>query len=90
MATKSEIIIITRLTALEILVQHILFMIASATDDPVAELEKYKKRVLAEYSEATISEVDAATSDLLAQHLSEELERILAKVVARAQESLPR
>lgn len=86
MATKGELTILARLTACETLIQHILLMIAASKDDPVATLEDYRARVMDEYETVTFKGFDAATSDLLAQHLREALDDILTTLVSRARE----
>lgn len=85
MATQGEIKLLARLTAAETLIQHLLFMVASVKPDPVAELKAYRERVLAEYSEITMQGFDAASSDLLAQELTEALDNLLSVAIARAQ-----
>lgn len=81
--------LVARITALEILVQHLLVMVACAKADPIAQLAAYRERVLAEHSEGTISGTDAATSDLLTQELTEALDAVLSQALARAQGNRP-
>jgi hypothetical protein len=51
---KSQIKLFARLAALEILVQHLLVMVASSKNDPVAELRACRNHVLRKHSQATI------------------------------------
>jgi hypothetical protein len=89
MATQGEIKLLARLTAAETLIQHLLFMVASTKPDPVAELKAYRERLLAEYSKVTMRGFDPASSDLLAQELTEALDNLLSVAIARAQGSPP-
>lgn len=87
MLSKGELKVLARLTALETLVEHLLFMIASSKSDPIAELRAYRERVLADSSQSTLAGVDPAMSDLLMQELTEALDAVLSRTISRAQES---
>ena len=78
-----------RITALEILVQHLFVIVASVKPDAVSALRAYRLRVLEEYSEATMKDRDPATSDLLAQELVQALDHLLSQTLDRMQESRP-
>jgi hypothetical protein len=86
---KSQIKLVARLTALEILVQHLLVMVASAKRDPVAELRTCRDRVLRKHSQAKIKGFEPAASDLVAQELTEALDALLSEAITQAQESRP-
>jgi hypothetical protein len=85
--SSGQIKLLARLTAAEVLIEHLLFMVASSKPDAAAELEAYRLRVLAEHAEATIRGFDPVTSDLLAGELSEALDALLRKTVDRARAS---
>lgn len=87
MATKAEIKLFARLTAAEVLIQHLLWMVASSGPRPIQTLQGYRHRVLEEASESTFPNADPATSDLWAQEYREALDALLSKAVARAQGS---
>lgn len=84
---KSQITLVARLTAVEILVQHLLVMVMSKKHDPVAELRACRDRVLREHPQATIKGIQPAMSDLVAQELTQALDALLSEAIIRAQES---
>ena len=86
MGTNQLIKLTARVTAVEILVQHLLLMIVSNKPDPIRALEEYRSRVLCEYEEATVKEVDAFTSDVLTQELKDALDEVLSNLVSRVRE----
>ena len=87
MPSTESVKLLARVTAIEILAQHLLFMIVSSQPDPLAELEGYRSRVLSEYNEATIKNVDAATSDAWAQELVDALDALLSPLISRVREN---
>jgi hypothetical protein len=86
---EGQIKLVARLMAVEILVQHLLVMVASAKHDPVAELRAYRHRILCKHSQAKIRGLEPAASDLVAQGLTEALDALLSEAITEAQESRP-
>jgi hypothetical protein len=86
---KNQIKLVARLTALEILVQHLLVMVTSAKHDPVAELRACRDHVLRKHSQARIKDFEIAASDLVAQEMTEALDTLLSEAITQARESRP-
>lgn len=86
MVSEGEIKVLARITALEVLVQHLLFV---AFDRNADELRAYRERVLSEYTESTLKGVDAVYSDLLMQELHDALDRLLSHLIERAEGNRP-
>jgi hypothetical protein len=86
---KGQIKLVARLAALEILVQHLLVMVASAKNDPVAELRACRDRVQRKHSQAKIKGFAPAWPDLVAQELTEALDALLSEAITEARESRP-
>jgi hypothetical protein len=84
---RSQIKLLARLAALEILVQHLLVMVASAEKDPVAELRARRDHLLRKHSQAPIKGVEPATSDVVA--LTEALDALLSEAIREAREGRP-
>jgi hypothetical protein len=82
MTEVGQIKLLARITALEILVEHLLFV---AFDRNHEELRAYRERVLSEYAESTLKGFDPAYSDALMQELSEALDRLLSHLIERAE-----
>jgi hypothetical protein len=83
----SQIRLFARLAALEILVQHLLVMVASGKNDPVAQLRACRNHVLRKHSQGTIKGVEPRTSDLVP--LTEALDALLSEAITEARESRP-
>ena len=81
--------LVARLAALEILVQHLLVMAASAKHDPVAELRACRERMLRKHSQAKIRGVEAAAPDIAAQAITESLDALLSEAITQAREGQP-
>ena len=80
---KKELNLASRLTALEWLVSHLLFMVASSKGEPLKELRAYRERVRIELTESTVPEADAAVSDLLSQELQEAVDKVIGSLIQR-------
>jgi hypothetical protein len=65
-ATEGEIKLVARITALEILVQH---LICLACNRDLDEVEDYRERVMEDASVTSVKGFDPAASDLLAAEL---------------------
>jgi hypothetical protein len=72
-ASEAQIKLIARITALEVLMQHVICL---ACDRDLDEVRAYRERVLEDASETSIQGFSPAASD----HLSAELEEALAKI----------
>ena len=81
-ATEGEVKLVARVTALEILVRHLLQISASAAPDPATELDGYRERVLASYRAGTVKGFAPVVSDLLTQELTDALDALLSKAVS--------
>lgn len=69
--SKGQITMLARLTALEYLVSHLLWMAARNAGDPHAELESFRRRVGDDLRAATLRGVPPEWSDMLMQETEE-------------------
>jgi hypothetical protein len=76
---KDRTKLVARLAAVEILIQHLLVMLASAKHDPVAELRACRDRVLRKHSQVKIRGFEVARSDIVAQEMTEALDALQAR-----------
>jgi hypothetical protein len=79
-ATEGEIKLVARITALEILVQH---LICLACNRDLDEVEDYRERVMEDASVTSVKGIDPAASDLLAAELQAALDRIFAALIRK-------
>ena len=86
---NTEIKLFARLTALEIVIQHLLVIVASEKDDPVAELRACRDRLLRNHSQTKMKGFEPATSELVAQELAEALDALLSEAITQAREGRP-
>src|SRR5260370_42672195 len=81
-ATEGKIKLVARITALEILVQH---LICLACNRDLDEVEDYRERVMEDASVTSVKGFDPAASDLLAA----ELQARWVKKLMQERESFP-
>lgn len=70
---------LARLTALEFLVQELLYQACGSK----AELQNFRTRVLAQMAKASFPQSDPAMSDLMAQEMTEALDALLQDAIRR-------
>jgi hypothetical protein len=86
---KGQAKLVARLAAVEILIQHLLVMLASAKQNPVAELRACRDRMLRKHSQARIKDFAVAAPDLVAQEMTEALDALSSEAITQAQKSRP-
>lgn len=82
-ASEGQIKLLARITALEYLMQHVLLMAASSSENPRQEIEGYRQRVSDDLKTSTVSGVSPEMSDLLAQELDEAVDSIFSSLLAK-------
>lgn len=83
MLKEGQIKVLARLTAVERLMTHVLWILHRDEDDPLQALRDYRVRLSLELRSATIQGFDAAMSDLLAQELEEAADRLVGSLIER-------